>query len=45
MAEKIIKEGGDSDKDKLLSELAKLDLENAIVAQEKAQKEAEEKNK
>lgn len=45
MTEKIIKEGGDSDADKLLSGIAKLELEKAIAAQEKAQKEAEEKNK
>lgn len=43
MSEKVIKEGGDSDADKLLSELAKLDLKNAIEAQEKAQKEKGDK--
>lgn len=43
MAEKIIREGGDSDQDRLLSELAKLDLEKAIEAQEAAQKDQETK--
>lgn len=43
MSEKIIKEGGDSDADKLLSGIAKLDLERAIEAQEKAQKEKDDK--
>lgn len=43
MGEKIIKEGGDSDADKLLSELAKLDLQKAIEIQEKAQKEKDDK--
>ncbi len=42
MAEKIIKDGGDSDADRLLSEIAKLDLQKAIEAQEAAQKKAQE---
>jgi hypothetical protein len=42
VGEKIIKEGGDSDQDRLLSELAKLDLTQAIEAQEAAQKAQEE---
>lgn len=39
MGEKIIKEGGDSDAARLLSEIAKADLKKAIETQEAAQKE------
>lgn len=38
MGERVIKEGGDGDADKLLSEIAKDELKRAIEAQEKAQK-------